>query len=202
MITFHLQLLLLLSLLFPLLLVVFTVVGVLDLNLIVLFQRSLFTCSAGAMEAVGIGSQGKNGFIAADIERSSLILCGKAFSDTTGIKAALSSLSGPIISARGGLPLSARYMHHLPTEHSYQMIQFVISFKGFPIFRLLVSGDSVILLFAPEDIVRSCSDLLASMDAGVILSSQGVAPFFQTRNSSWPNLYKLPAAVILASSDR
>lgn len=130
--------------------------------------------SPGAVEAAGIGSQGKNGFIAADIERSSLILCGKAFSDANGIKAALAALCGPIISARGGIPLSA---------------------------RLLVSGDSVILLFAPEDIVQSCSDLLVSLDAGVILSSQGVAPFFQTGNSSGPNLYKLPAAVILASSD-
>lgn len=110
--------------------------------------------SPGAVEAAGIGSQGKNGFIAADIERSSLILCGKAFSDANGIKAALAALCGPIISARGGIPLSA---------------------------RLLVSGDSVVLLFAPEDIVQSCSDLLVSLDAGVILSSQGVAPFF----SNW-----------------
>lgn len=77
------------------------------------------------MEAVGIGSQGKNGLIAADVEHSSLILCGKAFSDTNGIKAALAALCGPIISARGGLPLSARYMHLL-TEYSYQMMQFVI----------------------------------------------------------------------------
>ena len=71
-------------------------------------QLSLLTCSPGAVEAAGIGSQGKNGFIAADIERSSLILCGKAFSDTNGIKTALAALCGPIISARGGLPLSAR----------------------------------------------------------------------------------------------
>lgn len=65
-----------------------------------------------------------------------------------------------------------------------------------------MSGDSVILLFAPEDIAQSCSDLLVSAEAGVILSSQGVAPFFQTGNSGGPHLYKLPAAVILASSDR
>lgn len=70
------------------------------------------------------------------------------------------------------------------------------------LFRLLVSGDSVILLFASEDLVQSCSDLLESVDAGVILSSQGVAPFFQTGNSSGPNLYKMPAAVIFATSDR
>lgn len=65
-----------------------------------------------------------------------------------------------------------------------------------------MSGDSVILLFAPEDTIQSCSDLLVSADAGLILSSQGVAPLFHTGVSGTPNLYKLPAAVILASADR
>lgn len=55
-----------------------------------------------------LGIKGDNGFIAADTERSSLILCGKAFADENGIKEALSALSGPIIISRGGLPLSAR----------------------------------------------------------------------------------------------
>ncbi|KAK9271497.1 hypothetical protein L1049_001856 [Liquidambar formosana] len=130
--------------------------------------------SPSAGDTIGLGAQGKSGFIAADAERSSLILCGKAFSDANGTKEALAALSGPIISARGGLPLPA---------------------------RLLVSGDSVILLFAPEDTIQSCSDLLVSADAGVILSSQGVAPLFQTGNSGGQNLFKLPAAIILASSD-
>ncbi|XP_043695875.1 uncharacterized protein LOC122646390 [Telopea speciosissima] len=125
-------------------------------------------------EIVGLGSQTNGGFIAADIERSSLILCGKAFSDIKGIKDALAALAGPVISARGGLPLAA---------------------------RLLVSGETVILLFAPEDTLQSCSDFLVSADAGVILSSQGVAPLFQTGDSGAPNLFKLPAAVILASAD-
>ncbi|KAK0591476.1 hypothetical protein LWI29_002628 [Acer saccharum] len=131
--------------------------------------------SPGVVDAIGLVAQGNNGFIAADIERSSLVLYGKAFSDANGIKEALTSLSGPIISARGGLLLSA---------------------------RVLVSGDSVILLFAPEDTIQSCADQLVSADAGVVLSSQGVAPLFPTGNSNSPNLFKLPAAVILASSDR
>ncbi|XP_042476216.1 uncharacterized protein LOC122057911 [Macadamia integrifolia] len=130
--------------------------------------------SPSTADIIGLGSQANGGFIAADIERSSLILCGKAFSDIKGTKDALAALAGPVISARGGLPLSA---------------------------RLLVSGESVILLFAPEDTLQSCSDLLVSADAGVILSSQGVAPFFQTRDSGSPNLFKLPAAVVLASVD-
>ncbi|XP_057970052.1 uncharacterized protein LOC131159301 isoform X2 [Malania oleifera] len=130
--------------------------------------------SPNAGDVIGLKVQGNNGFIAVDIERSSLILCGKAFCDTNGTKEALAALSEPIISARGGIPLSA---------------------------RLLVSGDSVILLFAPEDIIQSCSDSLVSADAGVVLTPQGVAPFFHTGDSTSPNLFKLPAAVILATSD-
>ncbi|XP_059434111.1 uncharacterized protein LOC132167222 [Corylus avellana] len=130
--------------------------------------------SPGVGDNIGLGSKGNKGFVAADIERSSLILCGKAFSDTNGIKEALAALSGPIISSRGGLPLPA---------------------------RLLVSGDSVILLFAPEETIQSCADSLVSADAGVILSSQGVAPYFQSGKSGGLSLFKLPAAVVLASSD-
>ncbi|KAL5769984.1 hypothetical protein ACOSP7_014138 [Xanthoceras sorbifolium] len=130
--------------------------------------------SPGVIDAIGLVAQGNNGFIAADIERSSLILFGKAFSDANGIKEALAALSGPIISARGGLLLSA---------------------------RLLASSDSVILLFAPEDTIQSCADQLVSADAGVVLSSQGIVPLFPTGNSNSPDLFKLPAAVILASYD-
>lgn len=60
------------------------------------------------VNAVGLRAQGDNGFIAADIERSSLILCGKGFSDANGVKEALVALSGPVIIARGGLLLCAR----------------------------------------------------------------------------------------------
>lgn len=60
------------------------------------------------MESIGLGSQVKSGFVAADIERSSLILCGKAFSDTKNIKDALAAVAEPVISARDGVPLSAR----------------------------------------------------------------------------------------------
>ncbi|KAJ4721094.1 Phosphoenolpyruvate carboxykinase (ATP) [Melia azedarach] len=130
--------------------------------------------SPGVGDAVGLGDQGNSGFISADIERSSLILCGKAFSDVNGIKEALAALSGPIITARGGLLLSA---------------------------RLLVSCDSVILLFAPEDTIQSCANLLVSADPGVILSSQGVMPLFQTGNTDGPDTFKLPSAILLASSD-
>ncbi|KAG1362028.1 phosphoenolpyruvate carboxykinase [ATP]-like [Cocos nucifera] len=133
--------------------------------------------SPRAWEVLGLGSQASSGFVAADVERSSLILCGKAFADANAAKDALAALAAPVISARGGLPVSA---------------------------RLLVSGDSVILLFAPEDTVKSCSDLqkaLVSNDAGVVLSSHGVAPFFRGRDSAAPNLLKKPASVIFASAD-
>ncbi|XP_010243169.1 PREDICTED: uncharacterized protein LOC104587315 [Nelumbo nucifera] len=130
--------------------------------------------SQNTAEVIGLGSQVNTGFLAADVEHSSLILCSKAFSDIHGIKDALAAVAAPIISAREGIPLSA---------------------------RLFLSGDSVILLFTPEDTVQSLSDLLVSTDAGVVLSSQGVAPLFQTGASGAPNLYKLPAAMLLVTSD-
>ncbi|MFQ6627515.1 hypothetical protein Gotur_005972 [Gossypium turneri] len=130
--------------------------------------------STAVEDIIGLGAQGNNGFIAADIERSSLILCGKAFADINGTKLALTALSEPVIFARGGLPLSA---------------------------RLLVSCDSVVLLFAPENAIQSYSDLLVSADAAVVLSPQGVAPLFQTKKLGGINSYRIPSAVILATSD-
>jgi hypothetical protein len=41
----------------------------------------------------------------ADIERSSLILCGKAFADSAIVKDALTAMTAAILSARGGLPV-------------------------------------------------------------------------------------------------
>ncbi|PRQ60731.1 putative phosphoenolpyruvate carboxykinase (ATP) [Rosa chinensis] len=108
-------------------------------------------------DIIGLELKGDNAFIAADIERSSLVLCGNAFSDSNATKQALAALSGPVIFARRGLPLSA---------------------------RLLV-----------------CGDLLVPGDIGVILSSEGVAPLFQTGSSGSSNLFKLPVAVVLATFD-
>ncbi|XP_061945330.1 uncharacterized protein LOC133669274 isoform X3 [Populus nigra] len=68
-------------------------------------------------------------------------------------------------------------------------------------FRLLVSGNSVIVIFAPEDTIQTCSGKLVSADAGVILSSQGVVPYFQTRNSGEPGSFKFPSAIVFATSD-
>jgi hypothetical protein len=39
----------------------------------------------------------------ADIERSSLILCGKAFADSAIVKDAITAMIAPILTARGGL---------------------------------------------------------------------------------------------------
>ncbi|XP_038900683.1 uncharacterized protein LOC120087827 isoform X2 [Benincasa hispida] len=132
--------------------------------------------SPGVGNSIGLGTGGDSGFIAADIERSMLILCGKAFSNIDGTKETLVAISEPVIFARGGLPLPA---------------------------RLLVSGDSVILLFAPEDIIQSCAAFLISRDAGVILSSEDVMPFFRigNTNTNCPNLYKFPSAIVLITSD-
>ncbi|KAG9454506.1 hypothetical protein H6P81_007410 [Aristolochia fimbriata] len=124
-------------------------------------------------ESIGLGPEASSGFIAADIERSSVILSGKAFSDLGGAKDSLAALAAPVISARGGLPLSA---------------------------RLLFSGDSLMLVFAQESTIKSCSDL-REFDTDIVLSSQGVAPLFRSRDPSAPNLYKLPDAIVFASAD-
>lgn len=68
-------------------------------------------------------------------------------------------------------------------------------------FRLLVSGNSVIVIFAPEDTIQTCAGKLVSADAGVILSSQGAVPYFQTRNSGEPGSFKFPSAIVFATSD-
>lgn len=71
--------------------------------------------------------------------------------------------------------------------------------------RLLVAGDSVILLFGLDDILERCSDLceaLLSSDAGVVWSSHGIAPFFQSGALARPSLLKKPACIIFATSDR
>lgn len=63
----------------------------------------------------------------------------------------------------------------------------------------------MILLFSPDYTIRSCPDfreILVSTDVGIVLSSHGVAPLFQTRNSAGPNLFRTPASVIFASADR
>lgn len=70
--------------------------------------------SPTAGETIGLGAKDYRGFIAADVERSLLVLGGKGFSDANGIKEALAALAGPIISSRGGIPLSARcHSEHL-----------------------------------------------------------------------------------------
>jgi hypothetical protein len=61
--------------------------------------------SSNIKSLLGSGTQYADGFAAADIERSSLILCGKAFADSAIVKDALTAMTAPILSARGGLPV-------------------------------------------------------------------------------------------------
>lgn len=70
---------------------------------------SLLPYSQGVGNSIGLETGGDNGFIAADIERSMLILCGNAFLDTNGTKETLAALSEPVIFSRGGLPLPSRW---------------------------------------------------------------------------------------------
>ncbi|GLJ49018.1 hypothetical protein SUGI_1034110 [Cryptomeria japonica] len=133
--------------------------------------------SPTAWENVGLGHQANAGFVVADYEESALILCGKAFADTAVLKRALTAASVHAVSSRNALPLSA---------------------------WLLVHGESVILLFAPEKMVQSSTALqkmLVSKGAGVALCSDGVATLFQTNDSKAPNLFKLPSSVVMLSAD-
>ncbi|XP_028769681.1 uncharacterized protein LOC114727126 isoform X2 [Neltuma alba] len=100
--------------------------------------------SSSLMKAISVEYQSNNGFVAADIERSSIILCDKAFSDASAIKKALFALSEPVISARGGIPLPGssecipsvsklspgQAAYHLVT--GYQNGKFVPSFSHAP----------------------------------------------------------------------
>ncbi|KAG8066046.1 hypothetical protein GUJ93_ZPchr0004g40326 [Zizania palustris] len=131
--------------------------------------------STNVRNTLGPGTQYANGFAAADIERSSLILCGKAFADSTMLKGALSALTAPILSARGGLP-----------------------FPGW----LLSFGGSVIMLFAPAEVIKSSNlqDVLVSTDSGVVVSSKGSNVLFPT-NSREPTLFAKPDTVIIIACD-
>ncbi|XP_006652727.1 uncharacterized protein LOC102700137 [Oryza brachyantha] len=131
--------------------------------------------STNVRNALGSGIQYANGFAAADIERSSLILCGKAFADSTMLKDSLSALTAPIISARGGLPFPG----------------WLLSFCG-----------SAILLFAPMEVIKSLNiqDVLVSTDSGVVVSSKGSNVLFPTEAREL-NLFAKPTTVVIVSTD-
>lgn len=133
--------------------------------------------SSNVKTVLGSGTQYSNGFAAADIERSSLILCGKAFADSTVVKDALTALTAPIFSARGGLPVPG---------------------------WLLCFGGSVVLLFAPMEIIRSYSQIrnvLLSLDCGVVISSKESTVLFPTKAERELKLFSRATSMIIVSSD-
>nr|QFR35732.1 phosphoenolpyruvate carboxykinase-like protein [Jansenella griffithiana] len=138
---------------------------------------STSTISNNVKTVLGSGTQYANGFAAADIERSSLILCGKAFADSAIVKDALTAMTAPILSARGGLPVPG---------------------------WLMCFGGSIVLLFSPVEIIMSWSEIhnaLFSMDCGVVISSKGATVLFPTKARREPKLFAKPTAVIIVSSD-
>lgn len=126
---------------------------------------------------LGSRTQYANGFAVADIERSSLILCGKAFADSAIVKDALAAMTTPILSARGGLPVPG----------------WILSFGG-----------STVLLFAPVEIMMSCAEIhnaLLSIDCGAVISSKGSTVLFPTKASREQKLLTKPTGVIIVSSN-
>lgn len=130
--------------------------------------------SSNAVDAVGLGSEVNNGLIAADTDQSSLILCGQTLCDANGIKKALSTLAEPIITSRGGLLLHA---------------------------RILVSCNSIFLMFVSEDTIRACSEQLVTNHGGAILYPHGVSTLFRSANRGSLLPSNFPAALILESAD-
>uniref|UniRef100_K3Y7G9 phosphoenolpyruvate carboxykinase (ATP) n=1 Tax=Setaria italica TaxID=4555 RepID=K3Y7G9_SETIT len=146
-----------------------------DTNPLTIYATS--SISNNIKSLLGSGTQYANGFAAADIERSSLILCRKAFADSAIVKDALTAMSAPILSARGGLPVPG---------------------------WLLSFGGRVVLLFAPVEIIRSCSEIqnvLLSIDCGAAISSKWSTVLFPTKSRREPKLFAKPSTVIIVSAD-
>lgn len=82
----------------------------------------------------------------------------------------------------------------------------VVDFASKSCSRSLAFGDSLVLLFASKETAgASSADLrkhLVSPDAGVVLSSEGVAPLFQTGGGGGSSSLKNPSSVVFASADR
>ncbi|KAI3770933.1 hypothetical protein L6452_02081 [Arctium lappa] len=134
-----------------------------------------WTFSLSVVGALGLGREVNNGLIVADTDQSFLVLCGKAFCDANGIKNALVALAEPIIISRGCLLLHA---------------------------RILLSCNSVFLMFVSEDAIRGYSEQVVADHGGVIMSPNGVSTLFRTRNPRNMFPSKFPATIVLASSDR
>lgn len=70
--------------------------------------------------------------------------------------------------------------------------------------RLLSCAGSIVLLFAPVEVIKSCSeiqDVLVSTDSGVVISSKQSSVLFPTKSRA-PQLFTKPATVVVVSSDR
>ena len=133
--------------------------------------------SPTAWEYFGLGPNENGGFIAIDYEQSTLILCGKAFLDTSALKGALKDAAASTISAPSALPLPA---------------------------WLLAHEESIVLLFASKKTVQSFPALqkfLVSNGAGVALGPDGVETIFKSKDSKAPNLFKFPSSMIMLAAD-
>lgn len=134
--------------------------------------------SASDLEQFGLTSKAENNFLAVDYDRCALILGGKAFADASSVKSTLAALAAPSLMSKGGLPLAA---------------------------RILVQGDSTVLLLAPESIVQGSPAVLeasVTTDANSSWSAPGgLATFFSPVDNQAPNLFQAPASFVLVTVD-
>lgn len=131
-----------------------------------------------ALEQLGFTSKAESNFAAADYDRCALILGGKAFANASVVKKTLAALAAPSLLSKGGLPLSA---------------------------RILLQGDSTVLLLAPESVAQGSTAILeasVTTDANSAWSAPGgLATLFKSLDAEAPNLFKAPASLILVTVD-
>ena len=74
------------------------------------------------------------------------------------------------------------------------------------ILRALLFGESVVLLLASEEIMKSSFfnfvNHLTSAEAGILLSYEGISPFFRKTDADSLTLRENIAALIFCSADR
>eukprot|EP00249_Psilotum_nudum_P002467 c15522_g1_i1 orf=472-1827(-) len=145
-----------------------------------LFPLTVYAASgfrSSMLEQLGCISTADTGYVIIDYDQSAMVLGGNSFADSSTVKVALAALAAPKIMSRSGLPLAA---------------------------RILVQGDSVILILSPENVVKSYPALLeasVTKDAGCAWSADGLATLFKSVDCRAPNLFKSPSSVVLITMD-
>ncbi|XP_024529603.1 uncharacterized protein LOC112345971 [Selaginella moellendorffii] len=136
---------------------------------------SIYVASAHKTKALELPEN--TPFIAADYDRSALIVGGKAFADEKALKDAIAALAAPAIVASGALPLTARVLH---------------------------IKDSHVIVAGPDSILSKNEAVIKASvfpEEGVLWNASfGATRFFNTQKAAVPKLVS-PAALVLVTVD-